>query len=271
MSFIAKKSLGQNFLHAPHVAGMMIHEAEIKAGDTVLETGPGKGALTSVLLEAGAKVIAVEKDIRSVEFLQEKYSAEVPSPIKDGNLKLISADILDFDPSTEIFGDYVIAANIPYYITGEFLRKFLESDHQPKKMVLMLQKEVGKRIASDEKESILSISVKAYAKPRYIETVAARHFRPVPKVDSAVVLIDAISKDFFKQNNLTESHFFTILKAGFAHKRKVLIKNLQKTAEKEVLQKIWNKIGISSNARAEDISLQNWGQIASFIASPDLL
>lgn len=135
----------------------------------------------------------------------------------------------------------------------------------------MLQKEVGKRIATDKKESILSISVKAYAKPRYIETVAARHFRPVPKVDSAVVLIDAISKDFFKQNNLTESHFFIVLKAGFAHKRKVLIKNLQKTAEKEVLQKIWNKIGISSNSRAEDISLHNWGQIASFIASPDLL
>jgi len=267
MSFIAKKSLGQNFLHAPHIAGMMIHAVGIKAGDTVLEVGPGKGALTSALLDAGARVIAVEKDIRSVEFLTEKFSTE----IKDKNLKLISADILEFDPAAEISGDYIIAANIPYYVTGEFLRKFLESKHQPKKMILMLQKEVGKRIASDAKESILSISVKAYGKPSYIETVQARHFRPIPKVDSAVVLIDAISKDFFIKNNLTESHFFTILKAGFAHKRKVLIKNLQKIAEKEVLEKIWNKIGISSNARAEDISLDNWGQMASFIANPDLL
>jgi 16S rRNA (adenine1518-N6/adenine1519-N6)-dimethyltransferase len=267
MSFIAKKSLGQNFLHAPHVAGMMIHAAEIKAGDTVLETGPGKGALTSALLEAGARVIAVEKDIRSVEFLREKYS----TALKDEKIKLISGDVLDFDPVKDMTGDYIIAANIPYYITGEFLRKFLESAHQPKKMVLMLQKEVAKRIASDLKESIISISVKAYGKPRYIETVEARHFRPVPKVDSAVVLIDAISKDFFIENNLTEGHFFAVLKAGFAHKRKVLIKNLQKVAEKEILQKIWDKIGISSNARAEDVSLTYWGQIASFIATPDLL
>jgi 16S rRNA (adenine1518-N6/adenine1519-N6)-dimethyltransferase len=267
MSFIAKKSLGQNFLHAPHVAGMMIHAIGIKPGDIVLETGPGKGALTSGLIEAGAHVIAVEKDIRSVEFLQEKYATE----IKDEKIKIISGDILEYDPEKEISGDYVIAANIPYYITGEFLRKFLESSHQPKKMILMLQKEVGKRIASDKKESILSISVKAYAKPRYIETIAARHFRPVPKVDSAVVLIDMISKDFFKENNLTESHFFTILKAGFAHKRKVLIKNLQTTAEKEILQKIWNKIGLSSTVRAESLTLSNWGQIASFIATPNLL
>ncbi len=267
MSFIAKKSLGQNFLHAPHVAGMMIHAAQIKAGDMVLETGPGKGALTSALLEAGAQVIAVEKDIRSVDFLREKYSAE----LKDGKIKLIPGDILDFDPIKDMPDDYVIAANIPYYITGEFLRKFLESEHQPKKMVLMLQKEVAKRIAADKKESILSISVKAYGKPHYVETVEARHFRPIPKVDSAVVLIDEISKDFFIENNLNESHFFAIVKAGFAHKRKVLIKNLQKTAEKEILEKIWNKIGISSNARAEDITLDNWGQIASFIATPNLL
>ena len=271
MSFIAKKSLGQNFLHAPHVAGMMVHAVRIKPGDTVLETGPGKGALTSVLLEAGAHVIAVEKDIRAVEFLREKYSAE----LRDKKMRLISADVLDFDPEKEISGDYVIAANIPYYITGEFLRKFLESKHQPKKMVLMLQREVGKRIASDEKESILSISVKAYGNPHYVETVPARHFRPVPNVDSAVVLIDGISKDFFVKNNLSESHFFEIVKAGFAHKRKVLIKNLEQithpATNRELLEKIWGKVGISLTARAEDLSLENWGQIASFIAMPHLL
>src|SRR6185369_9877649 len=98
MSFIAKKSLGQNFLHAPHVAGMMIHAVGIKPGDTVLETGPGKGALTSALIEAGANVIAVEKDIRSVEFLQEKYANE----IKDKKIKLVSGDILEYDPEKEI-------------------------------------------------------------------------------------------------------------------------------------------------------------------------
>jgi 16S rRNA (adenine1518-N6/adenine1519-N6)-dimethyltransferase len=268
MNFVAKKSLGQNFLHAPHITGTMIHAADIQARDIILEAGPGKGALTSELLQTGAHVIAVEKDDRAVEFLREKFASE----IKKGTLTLLHEDILDFDPKKSLpKGEYTMAANIPYYITGEFLRKFLESDRQPKKMILIVQKEVAKRIVDTEKESILSISVKAYGEPRYIETVPARHFRPVPKVDSAVILIDALSKAFFTKNSLNEEFFFKILKMGFAHKRKVLINNLKKAVSGDILQKIWNKMELSPTIRAEKLSLKNWGEITAFIAHSDLL
>jgi 16S rRNA (adenine1518-N6/adenine1519-N6)-dimethyltransferase len=246
----------------------MIHAAGIQAGNIVLEAGPGKGALTSELLQTGARVIAVEKDDRAVEFLREKFSSE----IKNGALTLLPEDILDFDPRKSLpKGEYIMAANIPYYITGEFLRKFLESERQPKKMILILQKEVAKRIVDTEKESILSISVKAYGEPHYIETVPARHFRPVPKVDSAVILIDALSKAFFTKNSLDEEFFFKILKMGFAHKRKVLINNLKNASPGEILQKIWNKMELSPTIRAEKLSLKNWGEITAFIAHSDLL
>ncbi|MEI6057718.1 MAG: rRNA adenine dimethyltransferase family protein, partial [bacterium] len=204
--FSAKKSLGQNFLHAPHIVGKMVHEVGVEKSSIVLEVGPGKGVLTRGLLDVGAKVIAVEKDDRAIGFLAEKFAPKIAT----GQLTVIHQDVLEFEPSSAglISGNYLIAANIPYYITGEFLRKFLETDCPPKRMILMLQKEVAKRIVGEEsggngkkpktiKESILSISVKAYGVPKYIVTVPARHFRPVPKVDSALILIDTISKTFF--------------------------------------------------------------------------
>jgi 16S rRNA (adenine1518-N6/adenine1519-N6)-dimethyltransferase len=206
-SFTAKKSLGQHFLHAPNVVGAMIHAARIEPNMTVLEIGPGKGILTSGLLKAGAKVVAVEKDERAIKYMKENFSAEITL----GKLKLVQDDILTINPADLGFekGNYIIAANIPYYITGEILRKFLTAEVYPSRMVLLVQKEVAKRIvAADKKESILSISVKAYGEPKYIDTVPKRFFRPIPKVDSAIILIDKISKEFFdndQEKNKVES------------------------------------------------------------------
>ncbi len=283
-NFTAKKSLGQNFLHAPNVVRTMVHCAKIEKGKDsqdivkILEVGPGKGVLTQDLLAEGAHVIAVEKDMRAIEYLQEKFKTEIST----GALKLIYEDILTFDPSVHDLteGNYTIVANIPYYITGEFLRKFLESDQQPKKMVLMLQKEVAKRIATNnqtsgvtkkDKESILSMSVKAYGRPAYITSVPARFFRPIPNVDSAVLCIDAISKAFFneKDKKISENDFFTLIKAGFAHKRKVLIKNIENISlekahmpvSREILEKIWQKETLSLNVRAEELTLETWRNI----------
>lgn len=281
-NFQAKKSLGQNFLHAPHIVGKMIHEARVTKDSTVLEVGPGKGVLTRGLLDTGAKVIAVEKDDRAIIFLQEKFAADIAT----GQLEIIHQDILEFDPANSskgklVCGEYVIAANIPYYITGEFLRKFLEVPCAPARMVLMLQKEVAKRIAGtsgentsvrsknpkNQKESILSVSVKAYGKPKYITTVPARHFRPVPKVDSALILIDEISKEFFNTiPALAENDFFMVVKTGFAHKRKVVIKNLEQLLPKEVLTQKWQEMGLSPTLRAENLTLDQWKQLASLFS-----
>lgn len=253
MNFVAKKSLGQNFLHAPQVISAMIHAGEVTAESIVLEVGPGKGALTSKLLETGARVIAVEKDDRAIPFLQEKFVSEIASR----KLKLIHGDILEFE---EMVGDYTLIANIPYYITGEFMRKFLESGNPPKRIVVMLQKEVAKRIV-DTKESILSISVKAYGDPKYICSVPRKFFRPMPNVDSAVLMIENISKKFFLDAGIDEKYFFEVLKAGFAHKRKVVVRNLEEKIAKNTLETIWGKEKLSKDLRAENIALEVWKKI----------
>lgn len=257
-SFTAKKSLGQNFLHAPHVVSAMVHASQISSGGIVLEAGPGKGILTKGLLETGAKVIAVEKDDRAIPFLAEKFKAE----IENGKLKVIHGDILEFDPIEHGLrnGEYTIVANIPYYISGEFLRKFLESESQPARMVVMLQKELAKRIV-DEKGSILSMAIKTYGNPKYVTSVPRKFFRPIPNVDSAVLLIDNISKKFF--GNSDEKAFFEVLKAGFAHKRKVLIKNLENVISKDKLAKIWEREKWLATIRAEELKLEDWKKIST--------
>ncbi|MDQ5893048.1 MAG: rRNA (adenine1518-N6/adenine1519-N6)-dimethyltransferase [Patescibacteria group bacterium] len=262
MSFIAKKSLGQNFLHAPQVISAMIHTGEISKEGIVLEVGPGKGALTSKLLETGVRVIAVEKDDRAIPFLKEKFLNETVS----GQLEIIHADILEFDETfhEKLKAGYILIANIPYYITGEFIRKFLESKNPPVRMVIMVQKEVAKRIV-DVKESILSISVKSYGNPKYICSVPRKFFRPMPNVDSAVLMISDISKKFFENEagatKINEKYFFEVLKAGFAHKRKVVIRNLEDKIPKVTLEKIWERQNLSKDLRAENISLEVWKKI----------
>ena len=297
-----KKSLGQNFLKSKKALSDMLLAGEVGENDIVLEAGPGKGILTEELLKKAGKVIAVEKDDSLIEFLRDKFFAEIAS----GKLELIHGDILDFDPTTpplrrasynpRLFGGqatiYKLIANIPYYITGQFLRKFLSGENQPSKMVILLQKEVGKRItANDGIESILSISVKAYGKPKNIGKVSKENFSPKPKVDSAILLIDNISRDFFtchsraggnpdpQQTNLDsrlrgndrteltdEEKFFQIVKAGFAHKRKLLagnIKHLIKAGNK--VEKIFETCGISPKARAEDVKIEQWKHLSEML------
>ncbi|MCK4386580.1 MAG: ribosomal RNA small subunit methyltransferase A [Candidatus Pacebacteria bacterium] len=272
--FKAKKSLGQNFLKSGKIVEKIIDTADLKSGDIVLEVGPGKGLLTEKLLEKAKKVSAVEKDDRLIGYLQKKFARE----IKTGKLELIHNDILDFS-TNNLKPQYQIIANLPYYITGQFLRKFLSCDFPPSKMVVMLQKEVAQRITSNlgtrclslkkgGKESILSLSVKVYGEPKYIATVKAENFTPRPKVDSALLLIDNISKRFFK--NINEENFFRLIRAGFSNKRKMLINNLSsKTStrnlgigylsfSKEGLADIFEKLEIPLKIRAEDLSLQDW-------------
>ena len=147
MIYKAKKSLGQNFLKSEPALNMMCEAGEVSDKDTVLEIGPGKGALTKKLLEKAKRVIAVEKDHELFEFLQEKFVDE----IKNGKLELINGDILEFDPTTYyllLTTSYKLIANIPYNITGAIFKKFLSSSFQPEKMVLLVQKEVADRVVA---------------------------------------------------------------------------------------------------------------------------
>ena len=266
----AKKSLGQNFLKSEAALRKIVEAGEIKPTDTILEIGPGKGALTEKLLARSSQLVAVEKDRELVEFLKEKFKKE----IEEGKLILVHDDILDFNIESYKLRatSYKLIANIPYNITGAILRKFLSAERQPERMVLLVQREVVQRIMArgnpstslGVKESILSISVKAYGTPKLIMKVPARYFSPAPKVDSAVISIKNISRKFFYSpleeypqgevdgfsRNLEEK-FWKIVKAGFAHKRKLVKGNLKGLVPDEILAGLGDK-------RAENLTLFEW-------------
>src|SRR3989339_661504 len=280
-----KKSLGQNFLKSEKIAQEIVEAGEVGPDDIVLEVGPGKGILTAELLKKAKKVIAVEKDESLAELLRTKFC----DSIKVSLLEVVVGDILKFNPKSYnlIPNAYKIIANIPYYITSHLLRTFLESDCQPSLMVLMIQKEVAERIVGakrkakrnfsrftlprsgagsdasqnfvlpSSKESLLSISVKTYGRPEIIRKVSAGYFFPAPKVDSAVIKISGISKNFFQ--DIGEKKFFETVKKGFSQKRKMLINNLKirfpSTSDVEGRIKACN---IGEKARAENLSLEQW-------------
>ena len=257
----AKKSLGQNFLTSESAVDTIIDTGDVAGNDIILEVGPGKGMLTKKLLLFAGKIIAIEKDHGLVAYLEEKIKKE----IKDGKLDLIEQDILEYENKKLKAKGYKLIANIPYYITGQLIRKFLETKNQPERMVLMLQKEVANRIvAKDNKESILSISVKAYGEPKYIQTIKAGSFFPTPKVDSAILLVENISKKFF--NKFSEEKFFGALHAGFKSKRKKLSSNLSTIYPKEKVLETFKKLKLDENTRAEDIKIEDWGKLLKILA-----
>ena len=153
--------------------------------------------------------------------------------------------------------NYKLVTNIPYYITGQIIRKFLETENQPSSMTLLVQKEVADRIvAKDGKESLLSISVKAYGSPKYIQTVRRGSFDPAPKVDSAIIHIADISRKNFQK--ISEENFFRLIHAGFAHKRKQLLPNLASLYPKDALTNTFEGLKIPLQFRAENLHLTKW-------------
>lgn len=275
----AKKSLGQNFLKSILALNKIVEAGEVNENNIILEIGPGKGALTEKLLEKAGKVIAVEKDRDLILFLQDKFQKE----IENKRFFLIENDILELkmtdlaiaipNPRDALGLKYKVIANIPYNITGAILKKFLTEENQPETMVLMVQNEVAQRIvARDGKESILSVSVKAYGEPKIVMKVAKRYFSPSPKVDSAVILIKNIGRKIFLDHKIEEELFWEIIHAGFAHKRKILMSNLKdigvrqdltQRSEDTVQEKInWSiifeKNNLNIKARAEELKISDW-------------
>lgn len=256
--------MGQNFLKSEPALRMMCEAGTVHISDTILEIGPGKGALTTKLLEKAKKVIAVEKDRDLIEILKERFSTE----IKNKKLEIVDGDILEFDPKEHGFkeGKYKIIANIPYNITGAIIRRFLADTIKPSTMVLLVQKEVASRIvARDNKETILSLSVKAYGTPHYMMKVGKRFFSPSPKVDSAIIAITDISNNNFGSKS-DEKYFFSVIKAAFAHKRKVLRKNLELIASAHTIDSMFIALNIEPKVRAEDVPFPLWLTIARYLA-----
>jgi 16S rRNA (adenine1518-N6/adenine1519-N6)-dimethyltransferase len=248
---------GQNFLINPLFYDKIVKTADLSKSDVVLEIGAGFGTLTKELAKKVKKVIAVEIDKKLVEILKKE--------LKDfKNVKLIEGDILKLKFSDlKLKKNYKIVANLPFSITGKFLKKFLAGENRllkPKLMVLMLQKEVAQRIVAKPGDlSLLSIMVQFYSQPKLISYVSKNNFWPKPKVDSAILKIEKIKQKVL--NKKDEILFFKILKAGFSKPRKYLLNNLFKAGiikNKKEGEKIFKKVNLALNSRAEELKIEDW-------------
>jgi 16S rRNA (adenine1518-N6/adenine1519-N6)-dimethyltransferase len=242
-----KKVLGQNFLTDLNIIRKFVEIANLSKKDTVLEIGPGHGALTKELVLKAKRVIAIEKDELLAKELKELNIA---------NLEIIDGDALKTE---ELKGPYKVVANIPYYLTSVLIRKLLTGKNKPKEIVLMIQKEVAERICSKPpKMNILAVSVNYYATPKIITRVSRNCFWPKPKVDSAIIKI--IPNKNKKEN---EDLFFKIVKSGFSSPRKQLLNNLSSGLhlEKGIISKWLLDNKISPLSRAETLSIDDWEKL----------
>lgn len=256
-SLRAHKGLGQNFLQDAEALEKIVSAAEIQRTDTVLEIGPGLGSLTRYLAVSAKEVVAVELD----ENLLPPLKA-VLAPYQ--NVRLIHGDILKLSPNDLITErDYIVVANIPYYITSAVIRHLLENEPKPRRVVLTVQKEVAQRICAQPGDlSLLALSVQIYGKPRIVAHIPAEAFFPAPKVDSAVLCVDIYAAPLIKEE-LLES-FFKLIKAGFSQKRKTLRNSLSSglhispTDAADLL----TRADIDPQRRAETLSIDEWEHLS---------
>lgn len=245
-----KKSLGQHWLHDQLVLDDIAGCAEINAHDTVLEIGPGLGTLTSVLTKQAQKVIAVEFDHTLAVYLPTRVSAT--------NLEIIESDILQFD-FTKLPPDYKVVANIPYYLTSNLIRVLSESSNPPQTAVLLIQKEVAERIASDPGDmSILSVTAQYFWHVSLGNIVPARLFTPPPKVDSQILILHRRDQPLFQ--DVDSKQFFRVVKAGFSQKRKTILNSLSGglSLTKDVVRAACETAGVDPIRRAQSLTLEEW-------------
>ena len=242
-----KKSLGQHWLKDRQVLADIADAAEITPLDTVLEIGPGLGTLTSELLRRAEKVIAVELD--------GDLATKLPGQFPGKTLEVINEDILDFDLSI-LPKDYIVVANVPYYITSKIIQKLLTSDNKPKTTVLLIQKEVAERLAAEPGDmSILSISAQIYGEVELDQLVPAHFFTPPPKVDSQVVVVRTRTEPLIAPED--ERRFFKVVKAGFSSKRKKLRSSISAGLgiSKVEAEELLRHAGIDPDDRAEALAI----------------
>jgi 16S rRNA (adenine1518-N6/adenine1519-N6)-dimethyltransferase len=252
----AHKGLGQNFLQDPGALEEIVSAAELGPTDTVLEIGPGLGSLTRYLAASAREVIAVELDQNLIPPLEA-----VLSPHQ--NVRIIHGDILKLSPDELIAeANYLVVANIPYYITSAVLRHLLESSRKPRRIVLTIQKEVAQRICAAPGDlSLLALSVQVYGKPRVAAYIPAEAFFPAPRVDSAVLVVAIYSAPLIQEKDLDA--FFKLIKAGFSQKRKTLRNSLSSGLRISPANaaELLERANIDPQRRAESLSLSEWSEL----------
>lgn len=252
---LPKKLLGQNFLVDESVIREMIEAAELSDEDTVVEIGPGLGAITWPLLTHARRVIAIEADREFASYLRLK---------KHRRLTVVTGDALKIDWTVEIDGVYKIVANIPYSMTSPLLRKIFTLDRQPDVVVLLIQKEMAERIVAPPGSSgrgFLTILVEANAEAKIVRKVKPGSFYPRPRVDAAILVVRP------KQNEM-EKIFWPAVEAGFRHRRQTLANALSKDLglNKAQTAAMLEKGGLSKLARAQELSFAHWQRLTKLLS-----
>lgn len=245
-----KKSLGQHWLKDRLVLADIADEAAITKEDTVLEIGPGLGTLTSELLKRGKRVVAVELD--------DALAAKLPGQFPGTELTVVHQDILTFD-LMQLPESYIVVANVPYYITSKIIQLLTTAPRKPKRIVLLIQKEVAERLAASAGDmSILAVSAQIYAEVRLGSVVPAEYFTPPPKVDSQVVILDLYKTPIVPVDD--EKLFFRIVKAGFAAKRKKLRSSISSGLHmsKQEAELLLKDASLNPDDRAEALTIADW-------------
>ena len=239
-----KKSLGQHWLKNRAVLDEIAELSHVDGVKHCLEIGPGLGTLTSSLLKVFDEVMAVEFD--------ENLANNLPKSFPGKNLKVINEDFLKFDLG-KIEAPYVVAGNIPYYITSPIINKVIAAENQPEKIVFLIQKEVAERIAS-EKESVLSLTVKNRATVELGPVVKAEEFTPPPEVDSQVIILTP-------HQPIVPEAVFELIKLGFKEPRKKVVKNLSSIKSRDDIKDIFAEMGLNVDSRPHELHLADWQKI----------
>lgn len=251
-----KKSLGQNFLVEPAGLNKIIHASALTTADEVLEIGAGLGSLTYLLAQCAQQVTAVEIDRSMLAPLREALG-------RFNNVRIVEGDILELEPDQLVQQqDYIVVANIPYYISSAIIRHLMGAQRRPKRVVLTVQKEVAERIiARDGKMSLLSLSVQVFGQVSMVGVIPAGSFLPAPEVDSAVLKIELYPEPLVSLEQ--QEAFFRLAHAGFGQKRKTLRNSLAAglALTGTDVELFLMEIGIDPQRRAETLSIQEWKKL----------
>ena len=243
--------LGQNFLVDPQLRDAIAEAAGIERRDEVLEVGAGVGTLTVALAPRCRRLVAVELDARLMPAIRDVLAGH-------HNVEVVQADILRFDAAATFpSGGEVVAGNIPYNLTGELIRKLLDTPPRPRRLSLVVQKEVAERWAASTSASLATVAVQVFAEPKVVMTIPAVSFSPVPKVDSALVVLDVRAKPAVDVETDT---FLRFVEAVFQFRRKQLggtLARIAKTSGAEAARTM-NGLGIDPTRRAQTLTLREW-------------
>lgn len=262
-NFSLKKAFGQNFLTDTALLDEIVEKAGVTSDDIVLEIGCGAGALTSALAKKAKKVVGYEIDTKLKPILSEVLS-------DCNNVEIVFSDVMKVsldEIEKKLAGEYVLVANLPYYITTPIIMRFIENAKNIKGMVIMVQEEVAYRLASNNSTSdygAITVGINLRGKAEVILKVGREKFTPIPNVDSAIVKIE-IERDKFKGADLSSVR--NVVRCAFSSRRKMLVNNLMNTYKfsRDKAEEVLTKAGLSLTVRGENLSAEDFVNLSEVI------